>query len=207
MLHWAALSSSQSTHVDKTILTTDDPEIAELGDGIREIDEVRIRPSALAKDDVGLTDVIVDIVEFLSVRNENYGVVVLLQPTSPLRTGRHIDEAFSVIEQQKGIGAVSVCRTEHPREWMGNISDDLRLDGFFMQTQLNQQSQLFEASYQVNGAIYIVPTASLIEARRLFLPKGMVAYVMSRSESVDVDYQFDLDLAEWLMGRREMNGR
>lgn len=205
LVHWAGHSAKDSIHVDKTILSTDDSEISQVGEELSEIDEVIKRPPELAQDDSSLTDVIINILALLATRGENYGFIVLLQPTSPLRTGQHIDEAFSVIEKHRGFGAVSVCQSEHPKEWMGNIPEDLRLDKFFKQTKLDQQSQKFETSYQVNGAIYIVPTSRLFEERRLFLSKGMIAYVMRRSESIDIDHQFDLELAEWLLGRRESN--
>ena len=100
-------------------------------------------------------------------------------------------------------GVVSICRTEHPVEWMGNLSPSGSLDSFFSETKLDRQSQEFRPSYQVNGAIYIVEVDLFLKEKTLFLRSGMVAYVMDRGSSVDIDDDYDLQLATWLINRRE----
>ena len=130
--------------------------------------------------------------------------LVLLQPTSPLRTGCHIDKAFRLIKEKNGIGAISLSRTDHPVEWMGKISEDGLLDSFFYETKLEMQSQEFSPTYQINGAIYIVPTVRFLEEKTFFLSGGMVAYIMNRSDSIDIDDEYDLNLAECLILQQEL---
>jgi CMP-N-acetylneuraminic acid synthetase len=143
------------------------------------------------------------VLEVLNDRREIYGHIILLQPTSPLRTSNHIDEAFALIEETDAKGSISVCRTEHPIEWMGKISTNRLLDSFFQQTELSKQSQAFDLSYQVNGAVYIVPVDSFLKEKTVFLSTGMVAYIMDRTSSIDIDDKYDLRLAEWLLRQRE----
>ncbi len=64
------------------------------------------------------------------------------------------------------------------------------------------QSQDFRPSYQINGAIYIVLIEDFLAQKTLFLPTGMVAFVMDHQDSVDIDHKFDLHLADWLLTRR-----
>ena len=142
----------------------------------------------------------------LKERGDDFGYLVLLQPTSPLRTAQHIDQAFDIIERKNALGAVSICSTEHPKEWMGTISEDGLLDTFFQETQLEYQSQEFKPSYQINGAIYIVPIAEFLKQKTLFLRLGMAALVMERQDSVDIDDAYDLQLADWLLRQRQVPG-
>jgi CMP-N-acetylneuraminic acid synthetase len=64
------------------------------------------------------------------------------------------------------------------------------------------QSQELGKSYQINGAIYIVSVEKFMLEQTLFLSTGMAALIMDRRDSVDVDYEYDLDLADWLLMRQ-----
>ncbi len=202
LLSWTLVAGLGSEIVDKVILSTDDQEIGNVGSQFG-VGEVLSRPTSLANDNSSMTAVIRQVLQSLQERDENYGYIILLQPTSPLRTSRHIDEAFALIEQANAVGAVSVSQTEHPTEWMGKIDSNGLLDSFIRQTELDKQSQTFSTSYQVNGAIYIVPVERFLEENTLFLSSGMVAYVMKRIDSIDIDDEYDLRLAEWLIGQRD----
>ena len=158
-----------------------------------------MRPKVLGMDDVPMSSVIEHVIQVFSERGQGFGYILLLQPTSPLRTARHIDEAFSTINTQNAVGAVSVCQTEHPLEWMGKLGENGSLDRFFQETKLEHQSQNLSPGYQINGAIYIVSVAQFLKEKTLFLSTGMVAYVMERKDSVDIDDSYDLSLSDWLL--------
>jgi CMP-N-acetylneuraminic acid synthetase len=202
LLGWTLEAGINSRFVDKLILSTDDQVIGDIGRRFG-ADEVLPRPALLAGNEAPMNAVIKQVVETLEARNDYYGYLLLLQPTSPLRSARYIDEAFDLITEKGAVGVISVCQTEHPLEWMGKLSTDGFLDSFFQQTKLDKQSQEFPTSYQINGAIYIVPTDRFLKEQTLFLPIGMVAYVMGREVSVDIDDEYDLRLADWLLRQRE----
>ena len=107
------------------------------------------------------------------------------------------------MEDKNAIGAVSVCRTEHPVEWMGEISGDGLMDSFIQEAELEKSSLDCALSYQINGAIYIASVDRFLDEKTIFLKSGMVAYVMDRASSVDIDDEYDLQLAAWLLNRRE----
>ena len=201
LLRWTLEAGKQSLYIDRVILSTDSAEIASVGKQVG-FDDVLIRPASLAADYTSSFEVMRHVITHPTLKGEQFSYIALLQPTSPLRTAQHIDDAFQLIEKSGAIGAVSVCRTEHPMAWMGNIRADGFLDEFFKHAALQNQSQHNE-SYQINGAIYIVPIRELLDHLTVFLPNDMVAYVMKRSESVDIDEEFDLKLAEWCLMRRE----
>ena len=202
LLGWTLEAGLKSALIDKIILSTDDQAVNDVGRRFG-VDEVLTRPSLLGEDDASMNAVIRHLLQVLRERDEQFDYLILLQPTSPLRTSKHIEEAFTLLGKTDAMGAISVCQTEHPTEWMGKLSSNGSLDSFFRQTELDKQSQLFSPSYQINGAIYIVPVKQFLEERTLFLSSGMVAYVMERIDSVDIDDEYDLRLAEWLLQRRE----
>jgi len=191
-------SAAHSVFIDRSILSTDDPNIAATARDYGYSD-VLMRPRNLAGDHAAMTSVLRHVLEVLKDQQEEYGYLVLLQPTSPLRRAKHIDQGFSLIIEKNGVGTVSVCKSEKPKEWLGKIGSEGLLDEFIQETRLDVQSQDLSPSYQINGAVYIVPVEQFIKFGTLFLPKGMVALIMDRRESVDIDYETDFQLAEWLI--------
>ncbi len=198
LILWTLEAAQETPVIDRTVLSTNDEVIARCASKHGFIDFVQ-RPETLATGETPMTSVLVHVIEELKKQGEEFGYMVLLQPTSPLRTAEHIQEAFEFMDRRHAEGVVSVCRTEHPKEWMGKIGGAGSLNEFFRETQLDLQSQDFTPSYQINGAIYIVPVEQFLERKTLFFPTGMVAYIMDRSESIDIDYDHDLRLAEWLL--------
>lgn len=201
LLGWTIEASLASKHIDKVVLTTDDPNIAKIGDGY-DVDEIHDRPKSLAGDKVSTNQVVLHTLRTLQAKGEDYGYLILLQPTSPLRTSRHIDEAFYLIDNLNGVGAASITRTDYPIEWMGKLPDNGFLDSFIAKADLDKQHWAFTPSYQINGSIYILPVDKFIEEQSFYLKHGMVAYIMDRLDSVDIDDLADLMLADQLLRTR-----
>ena len=204
LIAWSIKAAFDSELLDKVVVSTESSEIERVAKEWG-IDDVINRSESLSNDLASTNDVLVEVLDVLRERGESYEYLVLLQPTSPLRTAAHIKQAFNLMDEKNAEGAVSVCRTEHPIEWMGEISDDFSLDSFFRNTKLEKQSQELSPSFQINGAIYVTPINRFIKETTLFLNSGMVAYVMDRASSVDIDDEFDLELAAWLLNCREEN--
>ena len=201
-IYWTIDSARASIFVDKTVVSTENEEIAEIARQLGYVEVIR-RSAALASDEATINDVVAELLSAYKTRGQSFEYIVLLQPTSPLRTSNDIDKAFNLMEVSGAKGVVSICRTEHPVEWMGNLSPDGFLDSFFLETKLDRQSQEFLPSYQINGAIYIAQVDQFLREKTFFLRKGIAAYVMERDSSVDIDDEYDLQLASWLLTRRE----
>ena len=203
MIAWTIDVANRTQILDRVVISTEDQEIASVAELWGGEGTVVSRPRSLSADNSSTAEVIVELLTSLGLGGETFGYVTLLQPTSPLRTVKHLNEAFDTITQRNAVGAISVCKTEHPVEWMGKLDSSKLLDSFFQSTQLDKQSQKFGPSYQINGAIYIVPVDQFLKQRTLFLSNGMVAYLMDRKDSVDIDNEYDLYLAESLISARE----
>ncbi len=200
LISWTIEAGYKSSLVDKVVVSTEDEDIKNiaLDFGIDIVD----RPQELATDDAQVVDVLAHAVNVLETRGEYFTWLLLLQPTSPLRNVFHINEAFKMIEKNHGAGAVSVSAAECPIEWLGHLSDDGFMDSYFEEAKLGTSSRMVTPSYKVNGAIYASRMDLFLEEKTMFLKKGIVAYVMERDESIDIDDKHDFEVAQFLMAKK-----
>jgi CMP-N-acetylneuraminic acid synthetase len=162
-----------------------------------------LRPPHLASDETPMLDVLVDLLASLAVR-EQYrpDVVVLLQPTSPLRRAEHIDAAVRLLTDSGADAVVSVVAIPH----RFSPPSLLRLDGDrlfpWMDGPQPARRQEKPRLFARNGpAVLAVRTAVVAEQRALY-GADTRGLVMSDEESLDVDSYFDLKVAELLMASR-----
>ena len=132
--------------------------------------------------------------------DDEFGYVVVLQPTSPLRTAEHIDGAFEQFRQRGAAAVVGVCETEKPMEWAGKLGPNQSMNQFVQNgLLLKEDSNSRVASYQVNGSVYIISLLVLYREKTLFPSVGTYAYVMKRECSVDIDTENDFRIAALFM--------
>ena len=130
---------------------------------------------------------------------EIYEYIMLLQPTSPLRDTRHIDEAIKLLNAKDADAIVSVCEMEHSPLWSNTLDDDLSMKGFLKEEVLNKRSQDLQKYYRLNGAIYICKREKLLEAKSFFLKDKIFAYLMDKRVSIDIDEELDYEICQLLM--------
>ena len=184
----------QSKYIDKVIVSSDDDEILDTSKAFGA--EIIKRPDALASDTATSFDAIKHTIENI----EKYDYIVLLQPTSPLRSALQIDEAIELLETKEANAIVSVCEMDHSPLWSNTLPKDGNMSGFLRDEVLNKRSQDLETYYRVNGAIYICKTEKLLEEESFFLKENIYGFVMDRESSVDIDEAIDFKLAEVLLG-------
>ena len=201
LIYWSIAGAQESKYIDSVVVSTEDIEIKQYSYN-QGIDCVIDRPPGLAQDESRSIDVILHAVDVLAKQGKKYEYVMLLQPTSPLRTSKHIDDALKLMSAKKATVVVSVCETEHPASWMGNLSKDLMMDEFLDNLTTDLSNDDDRVSYQINGAIYLAKTSTLITEKTFFPTPGAYAHIMERSDSIDIDTELDLDYASYLMTRR-----
>lgn len=194
-----ALSVKQalgSRYIDKAIVSTDSVKIASIAR--RYGAEVPfMRPRNLATDFAKSMDVVIHALKYLETCRDKYDIVVLLQPTSPLRTVSQIDSALELLSLKKVDAVVSVCRVENSHLWINKLPMDLNMR-YFVKGAVNKKAKISDRFYRLNGAIYIAKV-KYIKKERSFFGKGTYAYVMPEINSVDIDTGEDFILAEALM--------
>ncbi|MFW3353552.1 cytidylyltransferase domain-containing protein [Aliarcobacter butzleri] len=181
----------KSNYVDKVVVSSDDEEILEIS---KEFDAETIkRPDELASDTATTFDAIKHTIDN---NIDKYDYIVLLQPTSPLRNEKHIDEAIELLEEKKANAIISVCEMEHSPLWSNTLPNNGSMKGFLRDEILNKRSQDLEKYYRLNGAIYICRTDKLLEEKTFILKDEIYAYKMSRKFSIDIDEEIDFKLAK-----------
>lgn len=192
LIAWSIEAGLKSKYIDKLVVSSDDDEILAIADeyNIRAIK----RPKKLANDTATTFDAIKHTIDKL----DTYDYIVLLQPTSPLRNCKHIDESINLLQQKNADAVISVCEMEHSPLWSNTLDKDGVMDNFLRDKVKNKRSQDLEKYYRLNGAIYICRTDKLLKHKSFFLKKNTYAYFMNRESSVDIDYEIDLKFASIL---------
>ncbi|SVD69870.1 uncharacterized protein METZ01_LOCUS422724, partial [marine metagenome] len=141
----------------------------------------------------------------LESAGDQYQYLLVLQPTSPLRTAQHIDEAVKLLLEKRARGVVGVTELEHPVEWADTIPDNLSMDEFLSRIPRTTRSQNYPTRYRVNGAIYLAIIDEILSSNSLFIRHGTVAYKMEQACSVDIDTETDYWVAELLLSKRDLS--
>ena len=183
----AALSSSLS----RVIVSTDCDSIAEVSR--RYGAEVFMRPSELAKDNTLTLPVLQNVV--LNT-NECFDAVMTLQPTSPLRTVKHIDESIKLFVDDKGADSlVSVIKVPHnfmPEKLM-------TISGQYISGDTGpKRRQDISLMYARNGAAIYITKFKKIE--EYIFGGNILPYCMGKIESIDID-----DLEDWELVEKIIN--
>ncbi|AOY75659.1 cytidylyltransferase domain-containing protein [Clostridium formicaceticum] len=196
LIGWTIDEAKKSKYIDRIIVSTEDEEIRRVSEKLDV--EVLIRPEELAQDHTPSIDVVFHTLDELKEGGYVPDLVVLLQCTSPLRKAKHIDEALSMLIQNKknADGIVSVTKEEHPPWWLKKVDEDGYLTDF-LEDQDNKftRRQDFPDVYRLNGVIYVTKTETL-HKEKSFITNKTMSYVMDRNASIDIDTEEDFLLAE-----------
>jgi len=190
LIAWSIEAGVKSSYINKVLVSSDDSEILEISKQYGA--ETIIRPDELASDTATTFDAIKHSIE----NSEPYDYVILLQPTSPLRDTKQINEAIDLLIEKNADAIVSVCEMDHSPLWSNTLDDSLSMQGFLKNEVLNKRSQDLETYYRLNGAIYICKTEKLLEEESFFLKENIFAYVMDRESSIDIDEEIDFRIAK-----------
>lgn len=204
LLAYTALAAQASQRLTRRILSTDGAEIARVGQGCG-LEVPFHRPAELAGDDTPTLTVVQHALAWLHAA-EGYrpDLVVLLQPTSPLRPAHRIDEAVDLLLSTGADSVVSLCPVEHPVAWLRRLGPGGRVQPFLVAGDGPARRQDAEPLYRLNGAVYATRTA-VIEGGTLLGPdtRGLV---MTPEESVDIDTPLDVVIALGLLQQPAKGG-
>jgi len=198
-------AAKASRLLGRVIVSTDDEQIARIARR-NKIEVPFLRPASLANDDSPTLPVIQHAVVYLQ-ENEDYrpDYVVILQPTSPLRTGTHIDEAIRILIETGADSVVSVTEVPHQYNPCSIMKiEQGRLLSFTNGAESYTRRQLKPVVYARNGAaIYAFRYETLIKKKSLY-GDDCRPYLMSKADSIDIDDSIDFEFAEFILsGRKE----
>ena len=202
LIAWSIEAAQKSKYISKTVVTSDDEEILNIAKTYK-VDAIK-RPKELASDTATTFDAIKHAIQS---SEEIYEYIMLLQPTSPLRDTKHIDEAIELLNAKDADAIISVCEMEHSPLWSNTLDDDLSMKGFLKEEVLNKRSQDLKKYYRINGAIYICKREKLLEEKSFFLKDKIFAYLMDKRVSIDIDEEFDYEICQLLMNKNYLVDR
>jgi len=188
LIAWTIGAALESAAVDKVVLSSDDDEIMEAANAWGCAVPFR-RPDGLATDTASSMDVVLHALDQLP----GFEYIVLLQPTSPLRTAADIDAAFALLKSSGAPSCVSVTEADQSPYWMFNLTEDGKLLNLLPQRSDLTRRQDLPPVYVLNGALYIARVDWLRKSNS-FTADGCVAYLMSKQNSIDIDTAEDFEL-------------
>lgn len=188
LIAWTIEAAKASSYLDRVVLSTDSPEIAAIA-GQYGCDVPFMRPEELALDSTPTMPVLVHALDQLP----RYDIVVLLQPTSPLRLPIDIDRCIELCLSAPS--SVSVTELGKKPEWLYTFDEENQLRPLFESPQ--PRTRLFT----LNGAVYAAKRDWLLE-NGSYLSAETRAYFMPEDRSLDIDTERDMQVAHCLLSRQ-----
>lgn len=180
LIAWTVEAALKSKLIDTVIVSTDSEEIANVSRSLGA--EVPFtRPKELSSDKATSYDVIKHALAFYETKKK-FQYIILLQPTSPLRTTADIDKAIKLLGKDTK-AVVSVCEASHSPLWMNTLPKNHSLKNFLVKQIKNKRSQDLEKYYLLNGAVYISEINYFLKQKGFFGPKTK-ALIMPQERSI-----------------------
>ena len=184
LIAWTIESSLKSKYISKTIVSSDCDEILNISSKYGS--EILKRPDELASDTTPTEPVVEHILQNIKDLG-NYSYLVLLQPTSPLRDEKDIDEAISKLIQEKDATAlISVKEIDNKILKAFKINNNGYLEGISNNKYPFMRRQDLPKVFMPNGAIYIISINEFLKTKRLFSDNA-ISYLMNEEKSLDID--------------------
>ena len=189
-------AGKKSKYIDEIVVSTDSHIIKEVA--VQYGAKVPfLRPELLSDDSAKSIDLVLHAIDFYMSYNTYFDYVILLQPTSPLRTYAQIDEAIEKLMQSNGNSLVSVREADENPVLMRSIADGKLKEVISFQGP-NLRRQDLPTFYIFNGALYINSIDMLVH-KKSFIDEDTIPYVMSKESSVDIDTKLDAKLVEFII--------
>ena len=188
LINWSILASKKSRYIDHTLVSTDSEKIINISKSLG-VNAPFKRPKKLALDNSKIKDVIFHSLKWIKKKRYKFDFLILLQPTSPLRTAEHIDKFirhYFAISKKKKETMVSITEAPIKAGLMMEIKDN------YVKFSINQsknkkdaQRQNLKQYFLPNGAIYF---ANIKKFNGNFFAKNTLYFKMDQSVSIDIDY-------------------
>jgi N-acylneuraminate cytidylyltransferase/CMP-N,N'-diacetyllegionaminic acid synthase len=196
LIGYSIEAANKCKYIKKVLVSTDNEEIARIAKSFG-AEVPFLRPKELARDDTPSLPVIQHAIRYIeNAERLKVDIVVLLQPTSPIRSEKYIDETIEKLIYTEADSAVTVCKIKHHPFWSFIANED-KLSPFSKEG-INLKHEDLPPVYSLNGSVYAVRRDVLLVRNSIF-GNDTRAVVMPQEESVDVDDFFDLFMAEMVM--------
>lgn len=193
LIGWTIEAALHSAFIDEVIVSSEDSEILRAAEslGANSLE----RPAALATDQASGMD---PVYHALEVRS-GFDILLLLQPTSPLRTSGDIDTFLRAFVDSNCNTALSLTLASSPPEWMYRVDERGSMTPILGGKVPPRRQDLLPA-YVINGALYAA-YSSYLKPGLGFSDAGAFGYIMPADRSIDIDTPMDWAAAEFLISQ------
>jgi CMP-N-acetylneuraminic acid synthetase len=203
MVAYSIMAVREASNVTDWIVSSEDDEIIGIARQYGASIPFR-RPDKLAADDIRNIDVVLHALEYMEkLKGRRYDIIVLLQPTSPIRDTEHIDKAIDLLWQSDLPSLASVKGPFQKRDpILKRIDSDGNLTSYCKNPDMDER----EPFYIYNASLYAVKRDYFVKEKR-FISEKQVPLVMDKYHSIDVDEQADMIVAQAYFEQIEKRGR
>ncbi len=199
LINWSIEAALSSQVISRLVVSTDCKNIARVAKQAG-AEVPYLRPHHLATDTASSIDFVMDVLNFYHEQGEQFDYVMLLQPTSPLRSVEDICGIMELAKKNRSTPFfVSVTECEHSPLWSTKIDSNGAITGFLEETAVLKRAQDLEPYYRLNGALYLADVETLIQDKSFYVKEKTLSYCMPKARSVDIDDLFDFRFAEFLL--------
>ena len=204
LIAWTIEQARKNKYIDSVVVSTEDEEIAEISKKYG-AQVPFIRPKELATDTAKGIAVVFHAMEAMENAGQMHDILIILQPTSPLRSLKDIDKSIELLFSKNAKAIISVCEVERHPYWENILPANRCMSDFIKKENLNKNRQEFDIFYRLNGAIFLVYW-NYIQQQKSFFGKETFAYIMPKERSVDIDTRMDFTVAEILKKSGDEHG-
>lgn len=195
LIAYSIAASLASKYIDKTVVSTDSMEIAKIAKEYG-ASVPFMRPEKLASDCAKTIEAVIHAINMLEAEGEKFDILILLQPTQPLRTADDIDAAIELFFEKGEFSLVSVSLVEDHPLLIRTVNEDGNLLPLLDEISTCRRQDM-KSYYKVNGCIYINRINELSEETSF--NDNQIAFIMEANHSVDIDEMKDIYLAEFYL--------
>lgn len=200
LLAYSIEAAEKSGCFDNIFVSTDDERYALIAEKYG-ADASFLRSEETSSDTADSWSVVREVIDRLKIQGKRYDNIMLLQPTSPLRTEQDIISSFDLMTLKNANAILSITEAEHSPLWCNTIEEDLCMDHFRNEKYAKYPRQMLPKYYRLNGAIYLLKTEELYK-QKMFADK-CYAYIMPEERSIDIDTEMDFKIAELYLKEKE----
>jgi len=197
LIAWTIREARRSAFLDRLVVSSDDEGILAVARS-HGAETPFVRPPELARDDTPGVDPVLHAVEAL--KPEHFDYVVLLQPTSPLRTVADIDGCIKRCLDHDWPCLISVTEAAISPYFTFSMDPGGRMEPVIAQERFHTRRQDLPRSFEPSGAVYVARCDWLASARS-YLTLETRGYEMPRQRSWDIDELLDFEICELLLKR------
>lgn len=197
LMFYSINAAKESGCCDEVMVSTDSKEYAQVAKECG-ANVPFLRSKENSSDKAGSWDAVREVLTEYKRRGEEFDYVILLQPTSPLRSAQDIKDAFSMVDDSTN-SVVSVTTVAHPVQWCFTLDETKSMKEYAMSPYCNMRRQDLQVHYQENGAIYIVDARKIMDSEYNLYLDECKAYIMPNERSIDIDSKTDAVICEQMM--------